>query len=268
MMLLATETGVYDLGGSLKCCRELDVNDLYFGERAYICAWQGLYVEVGGRLERLAERQCWRLFKWGGEVLAALEGPIVYNADRGRVAADYRGYAKELGWHFFYGEPHITDFAVYKGEVVATVEVGHLLSGPSPQELRPTGFEEDLHNLLPLGDRLLIAAAGGVYYTDDLAQFKRAAGGYCHALSAAGGSVAAHLKSKRPIIVSRDRGESWQNLGLELPPPDYGTTGLLCEGGRCIYSTTYTYAVNVERASAERLLGPHPTTRRVVLAKE
>gem|GEM_PF-4019036 len=68
--------------------------------------------------------------------------------------------------------------------------------------------------------------------------------------------------------MSRDRGESWQNLGLELPPPDYGTTGLLCEGGRCIYSTTYTYAVNVERASAERLLGPHPTTRRVVLAKE
>ncbi|MFB6491335.1 MAG: hypothetical protein TU35_008915 [Thermoproteus sp. AZ2] len=258
MILIAAESGVLTAEGATYCCEGLDVNDAAEG---LICAWQGLY-RLGGELERMSERRCWRLIPWDDDVLASLEGPLIFSARRSRALADYRPYAK--GWFFFHGEPHITDMAQYKGQYVAGVEVGSLLMGPTPLELRPLEFSEDIHNLLPLGGRLLVATASGIYATEGLSRFELKAEGYAHALARAGGAVAAHVMAERPVIVSRDEGETWRNLGLKLPEPAFGTTGLLCEGEICIYSTSETYRLDLRRAAAEKLFGPHPMARRVV----
>ena len=84
------------------------------------------------------------------------------------LVGDYSGYAERLGWRFSHGPPHITDLAFYKGVILASVEVGHLLKGISMDSLKPIEFREDQHNLLALDDKLLTATASGVYYTRDL----------------------------------------------------------------------------------------------------
>lgn len=119
MIIIATESGVFNADGSPYCCEGLDVNDVA-GD--LICAWEGLYRLRGGRLEKLAERQCWRLLQWDDDVLASLEGPLIFSTRRGSVVADYRPYAE--GWHFPHGEPHVTDITQHGGQYVAGVEAG------------------------------------------------------------------------------------------------------------------------------------------------
>ncbi|MGC9051764.1 hypothetical protein [Pyrobaculum sp.] len=256
MIVEATDDGVYRDGEPF-CCRGRDVNDVF---EDYVCAWEGLY-----RLpteEKVDRRSCWRLVQLEGRLYASLEGPVLRDlaADK---EVDLRWLTEELGWYSPHGPPHMTDVASFGDALVAAVEVGHMLTRPSLEELKPLRFKHDQHNLLPAGGLLLIATAGGIYYTRDLADFRLAQGGegYAHALVSCGGRLYSHVMEDRPVMESED-GVRWRNIGVELPRPSFGTTGLGCAGEGVVYSTTSTYLLRGSRA--ERLWGPHPMTRRVI----
>ncbi len=78
-----------------------------------------------------------------------------------------------------------------------------------------------------------------------------------------GGRLFSHLMRTKPVI-SSDEGSSGRWCPHRLPPPTFGTTVLASHGGRLIYSTTETYEIG--EGGVEKLLGPHPMTRRVVTA--
>jgi len=262
--IIGTDDGLYEvIKGDLRriCCDGLEVYDFeeYDGE-LYICSSnRGVMRLRGSGLEKILGRSCWRLYRLEDGIIASVEGPRIYFISGGsaRLLGDYTGYARELGWWFPHGPPHITDLAVFRGEYVASVEVGNMLVGPDLSSMKPHRFSHDQHNLLVVGEILLVATASGVYFTEDLVEFEFARGsrGYFHALDECDGVVVGHVMDRTPIRVSSDRGRSWERLPVELPSPTYGTTGAACiEGGRAVYSTTDVYEVDLRRGSAERLL--------------
>jgi len=258
MILIATESGVYGEDGKLFCCRGLAVQDLL---EDLVCADSGLYKLP--TLQKIDKRACWRLYR-EERTYASLEGPVLLDVESGREL-DLQRHAKELGWYFPHGPPHITDFLRFHGLLLATVEVGNLMVGESVETLKPTDFVEDQHNLLVFRDKLFIATASGVYVSKDLRRFKLAEGseGYAHALVLHEGQLYSHLMRDRPVISSED-GEAWREMPHRLPPPTFGTTGLVSHEGRLIYSTTATYELRGD--DVQKLFGPHPMTRRILQA--
>jgi len=276
MYIIGTDDGLYKIADgflSRVCCEGLSVYDFteYEGELFICSSDKGLLKVTGRGLEEVLGGSCWRLYRLDSDLVAFFEGPRVYLVREGsaRLLADYTGYARELGWWFPHGPPHITDLAVFRGEYVASVEVGNMLVGPDLSSMKPHRFSHDQHNLLVVGETLLVATASGVYFTEDLVEFEFARGsrGYFHALDECGGVVVGHVMDRTPIRVSSNRGRSWERLPVELPSPTYGTTGAACiEGGRAVYSTTDVYEVDLRRGSAERLVEGIPMTRRVKVA--
>lgn len=273
--LLCTDDGVLALseeGLERVCCPGVEVYDVYVdGEVIYACTEdRGLIVVEGGKARVLVGGSCWRLYPTGRVLVASVEGPRLYAVEGGRamLVGDYSGYAERLGWWFPHGPPHITDLAFYKGVILASVEVGHLLKGASMDSLRPIGFREDQHNLLALDDKLLIATASGVYYTRDLENFRLAPGsqGYFHALEDCGDLIIGHVMSYKPLRISRNRGESWEAVDIKLPPPTFGATSVACIGGRRIlYATTSALTIDLDKLEARTLAEDIPMTRRIVI---
>lgn len=259
MILIATEDGVYDLSGKRRCCKGKEVYDLL---EDYFCAWEGVYKLPTE--EKIEGRSCWRLVKAEDRIYASIEGPVLLDLHRGREI-DLSRFAKELGWHFPHGPPHITDVTRFKEEWIVAVEVGHMLAGPSLEEPKPLGFKHDQHNLLPHGRFLLVATAAGIYYTADLSNFAFAEGsaGYAHALLYCRGRLYSHVMKNTPIIESAD-GRQWRNLDIiKLPPPTFGTTALGCYNAELIYSTTSTYVIR--DGDRDVILKGHPMTKRVIV---
>ncbi len=274
--VLCTDNGMFTVseeGLDGICCSGSKVYDVYVGEGTiYVCSVDhGLLAVRDGEGRVLMEGSCWRLYPAGTTLIASIEGPRLYTVDYDKVGllGDYRGLAERLGWWFPHGPPHITDFAYYGGEVLATVEVGHLLKGPAIDSLKPTGFREDQHNILALDDKVLIATASGVYYSRDLESFKLAPGsqGYFHALEHCGELLAGHVIDEKPLRVSRDQGETWEPIDIKLPPPTFGTTGLSClEDNRILYATTSVYIIDLESLETRIIAEGIPMVRRVLVS--
>jgi hypothetical protein len=58
------------------------------------------------------KRSCWRLVQLEGRLYASLEGPVLLDLAASKEV-DLRGLAKELGWYFPHGPPHVTDMASF-----------------------------------------------------------------------------------------------------------------------------------------------------------
>ncbi|HWQ16374.1 MAG TPA: hypothetical protein VNL13_00885 [Sulfolobales archaeon] len=271
--MIGTDNGVYELSGKRLdkiCCDGMSIYDLKsYEDKLYICSSnKGLARLDNEGYSDILRGSCWRLTLTDKGLVASLDGPRLYlvAGDRVELLADYRGYASKHGWWFPHGPPHITDFAIYKGVFVASVEVGNLLKGSDLASLEPLPFSHDQHNLLALEELLLIATASGVYYTEDLEVFSEAKGshGYFHALEKCGDLVLGHVISSRPLRISRNRGRSWDKVDIELPSPTFGTTGITCIGeGKAIYASSEVYLVDLESEKAEKLVEKIPMTRRV-----
>jgi hypothetical protein len=274
-IMIGTDNGIYELSEKRLdkiCCDGMSIYDLKsYENKLYICSSNKGLARLGSEgYSDILKGSCWRLITTDKGLVASLDGPRLYlvAGDHAELLADYRDYAKKHGWWFPHGPSHITDFAIYKGVFVASVEVGNLLRGPDLASLEPLSFSHDQHNLLAVEELLLIATASGVYYTEDLEAFSEANGshGYFHALEKCGDLVLGHVISSKPVKISRDRGRSWEKVDIELPSPTTGTTGIACIGeGKAIYASSGVYLVDLENRKAEKLVEKIPMTRRVTI---
>jgi hypothetical protein len=272
-IFLATERGLFELiptGGAHRiCCPNLDVVDAAIFEGSiYVCSPSSGVYEVRGRgTKKSIGGGCWRLVKLGERLIASVDGPALYDATTGDKIADFSSYAERFGWRFLKGPAHITDIAVFRNKVVASVEDGNLLAGDRLESLAPTRFWADSHALLAFRDRLLISTSTGIYYTKDLEEFSMAVGpsGYTHALALCGGYLATHMISSRPLWISLD-GYVWRELPLELPRPGYGTTNLACIGAKALYAVRQVYVIDLARLVMEKMASGLPMVLRILIA--
>ncbi|WP_338602087.1 hypothetical protein V6M85_01480 [Sulfolobus tengchongensis] len=267
MYLIATDDGLFRLNEKDREIERLtqgySVNDAIL---PYICSSrQGVIVNG----ETIINEGCWRLWRYMGAVYASIEGPKIYEikGDKREVnlILDLTNEAKELGWDFPYGPPHITDFAVFKGQIIATVEEGNLLVGDSIRKLRPIEFIADMHNLLVKGDNLLIAAADGLYLTKDLIKFDKRISGYAHGIEDLDDIVVGHIMAYEPLIISKDGGVNWDKLPIRLPRPTFGVTAIAkVNKEKVIYSTNSIYEIDILRLESKKIVEEIPSTRRVI----
>ncbi|MEM1611363.1 MAG: hypothetical protein QXQ57_06940 [Sulfolobales archaeon] len=272
-IVIGTDDGLYELreGRIYRiCCEGYTIYDAkIYNDELYICSSDaGVLRILGDRVIRVIDAPCWRLYVWNDLLVASVEGPMLYivREDNAELLADYRVYASKLGWWFPHGPPHITDISIFMDRFAASVEVGNILAGHDLSSMAPLDFSHDQHNLLSLERRLLIATASGVYYTEDLNSFVLSSGsdGYFHALESCGSKVAGHVMSTEPLRISEDHGRTWIKIGLRLPPPTYGTTGIVCiDDSKLIYSTTEVYEIDLDRVDAKKIVNTIPMTRRI-----
>ncbi len=262
---IASNNGLIDPSNKSIYYGGFNIYDVYLGREVYLCTTKGLYKAKDNSLERICSGSCWRISKIDDMLIASLEGPILYDVYRDEIICDLRRYAGEYGWWFPHGDAHITDIKSFNGRYVASVEVGNLLVGKSLEGLKPIKFSEDMHNLLTYNNKLYIATASGVYYTEDLERFRLMEGsrGYFHALDIWRDALVGHVISDTPLRISED-GERWWTVQVKLPKPTFGTTGLAVINDILIYSTTSTYIFK-ELENAEIIIGSHPMCRRIVL---
>ncbi|MCH4816035.1 MAG: hypothetical protein QXY87_05540 [Saccharolobus sp.] len=262
MYLIATNNGLYKLDNKLEKLTEgYEVNDAIL---PYICSSER---GVIFNKEVIINEGCWRLWEFDNTVYASIEGPKIYEIKDGKVKEilNLTKEAERLGWEFPYGPAHITDFALFRDKIVGTVEEGNLLIGKSISELKPLDFFADMHNLLVSGENLLIAAANGIYVTEDLNSFNKVMSGYAHGLEKLGGIIVGHIMSQEPLIISRDDGISWDKVSVKLPRPTFGVTAIAKKDEkRVIYSTTAIYEVDVIEQKAVELVKDISMTRRVI----
>ncbi|ADX85023.1 beta propeller repeat protein [Saccharolobus islandicus] len=263
MYLIATNNGLYKLDKELEKLTEgYEVNDVVL---PYICSSEKGVISKNN--EAIINEGCWRLWEYDNTIYASIEGPKIYEI-RDRKVKEILNLTKEaekLGWEFPYGPAHITDFALFKDYIVATVEEGNLLVGKSISELKPIDFFADMHNLLVSGENLLIATANGIYKTIDMKSFNKVIGGYAHGLEDLGRIVVAHIMSQEPLIISRDNGISWDKVSVKLPRPTFGVTAIAKKDERkVIYSTTAVYEVDIIEQKPIELVKEIPMTRRVI----
>ncbi|MEL9991699.1 MAG: hypothetical protein QXP98_06060 [Thermoproteus sp.] len=269
-IFLATERGLFELvptGGAYRiCCPELDLADVaLFEGYLYVCSpSSGVYEVRGGNLKRRVSGGCWRLRPIGETLVAAVDGPALFDATTGDKIVDLSEYSERLGWRFLKGPAHITDIATFKGKLVASVEDGSLLAGDDLKSLAPTRFWGDLHALLADKDRLYISTSTGIYYTQDLEKFNMAVGptGYTHAVVRCGGYLATQEMSRNPLWTSID-GLVWRQLPVELPKPAFGTTNLACIGARAVYAVRQVYVIDLARLIVEKMASGIPLVLRV-----
>ncbi|QGA69254.1 hypothetical protein [Sulfolobus sp. E11-6] len=263
MYLIATDNGLYKLDKELeKLTEDYEVNDAIL---PYICSSErGV---IFNYKEVIINEGCWRLWEFGNTIYASIEGPKIYEIKDGKVKEilNLTKEAERLGWEFPYGPAHITDFALFRDQIVATVEEGNLLIGKSISQLKPLDFFADMHNLLAYGENLLIATANGIYVTKDLTIFNKVINGYAHGLENLGGIIVGHIMSQEPLIISKDNGISWDKISLKLPRPTFGVTAIAKKDERkVIYSTSAIYEVDVIENKAIELVKEIPMTRRVI----
>lgn len=270
-----TDDGVYKYSGGILekiCCASESVYDLYIRNNVfYICSnSNGVFRYTGESFEKILDGSCWRFYMLDNDIIVSQAGPKLYRIsdDSVELLAEYTEYAREYDWWFPHGSAHITDITEYNGQYIASVEVGNLLAGESLDKLKPLDFNGDQHNLLTVDDRLIIAAASGVYYTRDLKNFKFAKGsnGYFHALDKIGDKLVGHTMDSKPLKYSEDYGETWNTIDIELPKPTFGVTGLKAlDEKHIIYATTSAYKINLNNLDVKQIIKHIPMTRRIVL---
>ncbi|WP_081094469.1 hypothetical protein [Sulfolobus acidocaldarius] len=159
-------------------------------------------------------------------------------------------------------QAHITDFAVYKNKIIASVEDGHLLVGDELSSLKPIKFFADSHNLLSKGNYLYITTADGLYVTQDLENFHVIEKGYFHGIEDLGELILAQVRSKRPLFLGKEY--KWERLNLELPSPTFGVTAISkIDNENIVYSTSSLVEINLKKLEAKTLIKNLPMTRRV-----
>lgn len=269
MYLIATRAGLFKLTDEEnleKLPYNFNVSDVIINnERFYVCSSEyGVIIDD----KKILEEGCWRLWKYNNTIYAFIEGPKIYEIkedNSANLVLDLTQEAEKMGWEFPYGPPHITDITLFKGLVVATVEEGNLLVGDSIKNLKPINFFADMHNLLSKEDNLLVATASGIFTTNDLNKFEKRIGGYAHGIEELGKFLVAHVMSDEPLIISRDKGCSWEKVNLRLPRPTFGETAIAKKNDRrIIYSTTAIYEVDIIEKRARELIKEIPTTNRVI----
>ncbi|BFH73803.1 hypothetical protein SJAV_17470 [Sulfurisphaera javensis] len=258
MYYICTENGLFRYDNKLEriCCEDESVHD--FIPPDTICTENGVYV----RGRKTIEGECWRLYNLG-KIVASVEGPKIYEIE-GKLIVDLTDFSKKLGWEFPYGLPHITDFTLYKGKIIASVEEGNLLVGDTLNELKPIDFFADMHNLIVKNSFLLIATANALYKTD-LQKFEVISRGYFHGLLDLGDITLAQVMSSKPLQISADL-THWKTLDIELPRPTFGVTAVdKIDDENIVYSTTSLYEINVRKIKYEKIVDL-PLTRRVIVA--
>ncbi|WP_230952908.1 hypothetical protein [Sulfolobus acidocaldarius] len=183
-------------------------------------------------------------------------------SDEGKKILDLEDEGKKLGWKFLNSKAHITDFAVYKNKIIASVEDGHLLVGDELSSLKPIKFFADSHNLLSKGNYLYITTADGLYVTQDLENFHVIEKGYFHGIEDLGELILAQVRSKRPLFLGKEY--KWERLNLELPSPTFGVTAISkIDNENIVYSTSSLVEINLKKLEAKTLIKNLPMTRRV-----
>lgn len=261
--LIGTIEGLYKLkGGEIeKLPYDFEVQDVKLvGKKLYVCSpTHGFLINE----EKVIQEGCWRLFEYKGKIYVSIEGPKIYD-DNSQLVLDLTKEAQKMSWYFPHGPPHITDFAEFKGKIIASVEEGNLLVGDNVNELKPRQFWNDMHNLFSRGDFLLVACADGIYITRDLLTFRKVETGYFHAIEDLGKLLVTSRMSQKPIYVSGD-GSYWYNINVELPRPTYGVTPIAkIDDRKVIYSTTSIHEIDVITETAKELVKDIPMTRRVI----
>jgi len=267
MYLIGTDEGLFKLKE-----KELEriadgyaVNDVIL---PYVCSPDVGVISIKG--QKIIKEGCWRLYKDNNTIYASIEGPKIYEikGEEARLVLDLTKEGEKLGWEFPHGPPHITDFAVFKGNIVATVEEGNLLVGETFEKLKPLDFFSDMHNLLVKNDTLFIATAYGVYVTRDLKNFEKVVGGYAHGLEDLGDYIVLQVMSQEPLLISKD-GIKWEKLSVKLPRPTFGENSIAKMNERnVIYSTTAVYQVDIVEQNTIELVNDIPLTRRIKVFEE
>ena len=281
---ICTTDGVYLLDGSNSskvCCSGYSVYDLALVKGGLlICSNERglIYVKNQGFEELLIAGGCWRIFKLNEQsFIVSLEGPLIYKVEasgegefKTSELADLRDMAEKYKWWFPHGLPHLTDFTLFNDNLVASVEVGGVISS-DPEDMvkwKLEGLEGvDAHNILGVKDGILVAAASGIYKSSNLKDWRKTmgSGGYNHALERCGKYVLSHKSDRKPLLLSDDLGESWVELDFELEAPTFGQTCLKCIDEKTfLYVPSKAYIVKiVEGEVIERNL-MFPLVRRVV----
>ncbi|AGE71018.1 hypothetical protein [Sulfolobus acidocaldarius] len=264
MYLVATSKGIYKITGKeeieLVCCEGESMYDFILkGGRLYTCSSSN-GVTIDNR--NVIDESCWRLYEFGDKIIASVEGPRLYLVDEGKKILDLEDEGKKLGWKFLNSKAHITDFAVYKNKIIASVEDGHLLVGDELSSLKPIKFFADSHNLLSKGNYLYITTADGLYVTQDLENFHVIEKGYFHGIEDLGELILAQVRSKRPLFLGKEY--KWERLNLELPSPTFGVTAISkIDNENIVYSTSSLVEINLKKLEAKTLIKNLPMTRRV-----
>ncbi|MCY0859179.1 MAG: hypothetical protein OWQ54_01985 [Sulfolobaceae archaeon] len=245
MLLISTLDGVYLYNGNLRqlCCKNIEVRDsVIFNDKLITCGKFGLRVED----KTIVDKDCWGIELYENDVLAFLEGPILYSLNRG-ILLDLSELALEKDWYFPHGAPHFTSISKFKDKIIISVEEGNLLVGDSVSTVKPIDYFEDVHNLYVYGKYLLIATANGIEATQDLKYFMKVAYGYSHGITQCGSTLYAQIMDRKPILSSRN-GTFWDSLPIELEPPSFGTTNIACYDGKLYYSAENLYIIEGKEA--------------------
>ncbi|WP_062513671.1 hypothetical protein [Sulfolobus acidocaldarius] len=244
MYLVATSKGIYKITGKeeieLVCCEGESMYDFILkGGRLYTCSSSN-GVTIDNR--NVIDESCWRLY----------ELSLIHISEPTRL----------VGSEMCIRDSHITDFAVYKNKIIASVEDGHLLVGDELSSLKPIKFFADSHNLLSKGNYLYITTADGLYVTQDLENFHVIEKGYFHGIEDLGELILAQVRSKRPLFLGKEY--KWERLNLELPSPTFGVTAISkIDNENIVYSTSSLVEINLKKLEAKTLIKNLPMTRRV-----
>lgn len=263
-LYFCTSDGVYFLDGAKSrriCCKGYSVYDLAFsGEGLLVCSnSRGLiFVNENGSENTLIGDGCWRIFKLSEKsFLVALDGPKIYRVDLDgdkistTEIADLRGMANRYNWWFPHGLPHLTDFTAFENKLVASVEVGGVISANQDSLDRwiLEGLKGvDAHNILKVKDSVLVAAASGIYKSENLKNWRKTkgSGGYNHAIETCGNLLLSHRMNKKPLILSEDLGENWVELDFKLDAPTFGQTCIKClNEDTLLYAPSKIYIVKI-----------------------